>query len=231
MQVNYKNLSEWESQNCPNGKFNLERRDSPCSFLFSQLNPCVLNRNQLLQALRQYQPVNWDEKIFIPRFMSLLVHPRAYFRDHLPGHMTGSAWIVDETRQYVLLTHHAKLNRWLQPGGHADGDEDIYATAIREAREETGINDFVILSHDLFDIDIHNIPARADFPGHDHYDIRLLVSTTRSSTLTLTDESHALEWVPVSQVQQKSGNNASMLRMAEKVRTLLTAEQKHSKGD
>jgi 8-oxo-dGTP pyrophosphatase MutT (NUDIX family) len=198
---------------------------------FRCLNCCVLDRNHILQALRQYQPLNEDEKNFIPRFLSLLAHPRAYFRDHLPGHMTGSAWIVDESRQYVLLTHHAKLNRWLQPGGHADGDEDIYATALREAREETGISEFQILSEGLFDIDIHHIPARNDFPGHDHYDVRVLVSTPRNATLTLTDESHALEWVPVSLLRQKTNNNVSMLRMAEKVRTLFTAEQKQPKGD
>ena len=139
--------------------------------------------------------------------------------------MTGSAWIVDESRKYVLLTHHAKLNRWLQPGGHADGDENIFNVGLREAMEETGIPSFKYIPVGLFDIDIHPIPARGDVPEHDHYDIRILLEAPLESRLSITDESHDLAWVPLDLVAEKSGGNLSMKRMVRKVRMLFTAEE------
>lgn len=185
----------------------------------------TMTRHQLLDALAGYQTSFADEVIFIPQFISLLQHPRAYYRDHLPGHMTGSAWIIDETGRFVLLTHHAKLNRWLQPGGHADGDDNIFEVALKEAREETGLRDFKLLSRGLFDIDIHEIPERAGFPAHDHYDVRILLSAERKSGLVVTEESHALEWVAIDDLAARTGNIQSMLRMAEKTCRLFTAEK------
>jgi 8-oxo-dGTP pyrophosphatase MutT (NUDIX family) len=183
-----------------------------------------LNRSELTDALQRYSTSFAEERIFISDFLELLKDRKAYERDHLPGHMTGSAWIVDETRQFVLLTHHAKLDRWLQPGGHADGDEDIYNVAIREAEEETGIKEHKLLSTELFDIDIHLIPERANFPAHYHYDIRILLEAPRTSAIVVTGESHALEWVPVPAIPARSGHNHSMLRMLEKVSRLFAAE-------
>ena len=184
-----------------------------------------MTREELKKALTGYKTPFVDEEIFIPRFLNLLEHPRAYHRDHLPGHMTGSAWIVDETAGFVLLTHHAKLNRWLQPGGHADGEENIFEVALKEAREETGLVDFGVISTDLFDIDIHEIPERNGFPAHDHYDIRILLSAKRNTSLVITEESHALEWVNIHDLAARTGNNQSMLRMAEKSRFLFAAEK------
>lgn len=149
-------------------------------------------------------------------FVALLQHENAYLRTHLPGHMTGSAWIVNEGCTHVLLTHHAKLNRWLQPGGHADGDEDIIRVAMKEALEETGITHLKLVSEDLFDIDIHEIPQRKDFPSHDHYDIRFIIQADMNQKFTITEESHDLAWVPLEEVAARSGGNTSMVRMVEK---------------
>jgi 8-oxo-dGTP pyrophosphatase MutT (NUDIX family) len=184
-----------------------------------------LNRSALLQSLQVYHTTFDDERVFVPLFKSLLIHPRAYFRDHLPGHMTGSSWVIDKSRQYVLLTHHVKLNRWLQPGGHADGDEDIFGVAIREAKEETGLQNFSILRPDIFDIDIHKIPSRTDFPAHFHYDVRVLLQAEKDIALSISNESHALEWVHVGEVGARTDNNASIMRMVEKVKRLFAAQQ------
>lgn len=185
-----------------------------------------MSREDLLNSLEKYQTDYDDERCFISQFKDLLKHPRAFYRDHLPGHMTGSAWIVDETGGFVLLTHHAKLNRWLQPGGHADGEENIYEVALKEAKEETGIDNFRLISDALFDIDIHEIPERQGFPAHDHYDVRVLLSADRNTKLIVTDESNALQWVSIDQLAELTGNNFSMLRMAEKAAKLFTAQQK-----
>jgi 8-oxo-dGTP pyrophosphatase MutT (NUDIX family) len=182
------------------------------------------DRQTLIAALEIYKSGYREEEAFIPEFLRLLSHAAAYQREHLPGHMTGSAWIVDDSFEYVLLTHHAKLNRWLQPGGHADGDENIERVAIREAEEETGLKDFRKLSDDLFDFDIHLIPERKGFPAHYHYDIRILLQANRNDKLVVTEESHDLAWVHVDEIATRSENNISMIRMAEKTRAM-----KHSK--
>ena len=104
-------------------------------------------RQSLMRSIETYQSTSGDEVVFKNQFLELLKHPRAFFRDHLPGHITASSWIIDKDRKSVLLTHHAKLDRWLQPGGHADGQEDVLAVAQREAYEETGLTSLHLLLH------------------------------------------------------------------------------------
>jgi 8-oxo-dGTP pyrophosphatase MutT (NUDIX family) len=79
----------------------------------------------------------------------------SFSKENKEGHFTGSAWIVSPDRSMVLMTHHRKLNMWLQLGGHADGTEDLISVAIREAKEESGFNEFVLLSDRIFDLEIH----------------------------------------------------------------------------
>jgi 8-oxo-dGTP pyrophosphatase MutT (NUDIX family) len=176
------------------------------------------NREDLIGTLKSYSTNYPDEKIFIPRFLELLRHPRSFHRDHLPGHITASAWIVDESRKHVLLTHHAKLNRWLQPGGHADGDEDVLRVAIREAQEETGLTSLTLLNEKIFDIDIHTIPAGNSFPEHDHYDIRILLNADRNERYIISEESHDLAWLSLADVHSKVGADSSVLRLVQKIR-------------
>ncbi|AYB32332.1 NUDIX hydrolase [Chryseolinea soli] len=175
-----------------------------------------MNRQQLIATLQTYPSRDPDEIAFVPRFLDLLHHADAYHRTHLPGHITGSAWIVDTSKKFVLLTHHAKLNKWLQPGGHADGDENILNVALREVNEETGLHP-LDTPQSPFDIDIHPIPARPDFPEHLHYDVRFLFIADKNEPLLLSEESHALAWVPLTEVAAISQNNRSMMRMVDKL--------------
>jgi len=132
-----------------------------------------------------------------------------------PGHLTGSAWIVDATRRHVLLTHHRKLDKWLQPGGHADGDPDLLAVALREAREETGLTRLYAVSPNVFDVDRHWIPARGDTPGHWHLDLRFLIEADPAEALVMSNESHDLRWVELDRVATLNPEE-SMLRMVRK---------------
>ena len=176
-----------------------------------------MNRHELLKELNSYHPTDSVEREFVGRFVTLLKHPDAFQRSHLPGHITGSAWITDGMGKEVLLTHHAKLNRWLQPGGHADGDEDVVRVATREAVEETGLDGISPVDGKIFDIDIHTIPRRGDMPEHLHYDIRYLFTADRNQPLVVTEESHALSWVKLEDLSSMTEGNDSMLRMARKV--------------
>jgi len=180
----------------------------------------IASRQDLIKGLTSYQTQFNEEKAFCPQFLALLQQEGCYQRNHLPGHLTGSAFIIDKSRHYTLLTHHAKLNKWLQPGGHADGDENIAGVALREAREETGVTNFVFLQENIFDIDIHLIPARKDFPEHFHYDIRFLLEASRDERLVITEESHDLDWIELHKVGSLVSHSPAMMRLVEKVRLL-----------
>ncbi|MBU6377698.1 MAG: NUDIX hydrolase [Gammaproteobacteria bacterium] len=119
-------------------------------------------------------------------------------RQQPEAHFTASALVVDVEAGKIALLYHAKLRRWLQPGGHAEpGDGGLmHVTALREAREETGCE--VRLHHPtptLFDVDVHPIPARGDEPAHHHLDLRFLMVAEDPQRLTLNaDESSAVGW-------------------------------------
>jgi 8-oxo-dGTP pyrophosphatase MutT (NUDIX family) len=144
-------------------------------------------------------------------------HADCLLRSCAPGHLTGSAWIVDAPRRHALLTHHRKLGKWLQPGGHADGDSDLLAVALREAREETGLTRLRAASPGVFDVDRHWIAPRGDIPGHWHLDLRFLVEADPAEELMISDESHDLIWVDLARVAVLNPEE-SMLRMVRKTR-------------
>ena len=120
--------------------------------------------------------------------------PACFQRDFFPAHFTGSALVVNADGSRVLLHHHRNLDRWLQFGGHCDGDEDILRVARREALEESGIPGLIVASARPFDLDIHEIPARGSNPAHFHYDIRFMLIAPESAVPVLSEESHAVRW-------------------------------------
>ena len=121
-------------------------------------------------------------------------HPLdAHLRTCVEGHLTASALVIDESRGAALLTFHKKLNRWLQLGGHCDGDANLAAAALREATEESGI-DGLTIDPTPIDLDIHLIPARRDEPAHLHLDTRFVVYAPALSRESLSEESLELRW-------------------------------------
>jgi 8-oxo-dGTP pyrophosphatase MutT (NUDIX family) len=173
-------------------------------------------RAALIQFLSAYKSTYPEESLFPADFLKLLEAPACYERTHLPGHITGSAWIVTPERDFVLLVHHAKLNRWLQPGGHADGDENVLRVALREAEEETGLTDFKIIQELPFDVDIHPIPERKDFPAHLHYDVRFLIEASREEKIIISEESHDVKWIALSHLEHYT-TEQSVMRMKAKL--------------
>ncbi|WP_404544018.1 NUDIX hydrolase [Dyella jejuensis] len=140
---------------------------------------------------------------------------RPFDREHEAGHFTGSAWLVSKDGERVLLTHHRKLNRWLQLGGHADGDSDLAAVALREAHEESGLAGLMV-EPGIFDVDRHWIPERGNEPGHWHYDVRYVVRAGQDEAFVVGDESLDLAWVPVRDLADASATDDSLRRMARK---------------
>lgn len=169
----------------------------------------------LRDHLETYRCRNPGEAGTVERFVSLLEgHPRCFRRDCWAGHITGSAWLVDAAGRDVLLTHHRKLGIWVQLGGHSDGDPDTSCVARREAEEESGLR-VERLAPEIFDLDIHAIPARKADPEHLHFDVRYAFVTRSGRDYRVSDESHDLAWVPVHRLHEYS-REESMLRMARK---------------
>lgn len=149
----------------------------------------------------------------VQRYLSLLQAPNAFVRDRAGGHFTGSAWLVSADGSRVLLTHHRKLGRWLQLGGHADGDENLAAVALREAEEESGLTG-LSAEHAIFDIDSHRIPLRGDVRAHWHHDVRYVIRAGTDERFRVSAESLALAWVPIRELLVAPGTDVSMRRMA-----------------
>ena len=146
-------------------------------------------------------------------FARLADDPLAASRERREGHLTGSAWLVSGDGLRVLLTHHRKLDRWLQLGGHADGDTDLARVALREAEEESGLGGLAV-EPQVFDLDRHRIPARADEPEHWHYDVRFVVHARAGEAFAVSDESHALAWVDIAAIARDPAQDESLRRMA-----------------
>ncbi|PKL97396.1 MAG: NUDIX hydrolase [Gammaproteobacteria bacterium HGW-Gammaproteobacteria-7] len=169
---------------------------------------------QTLSAYRDRQTTQSDQFAAAEVFAGFLEsHPDVFQRSHAIGHFTGSAWLVSADGARVLLTHHRKLDRWLQPGGHADGDADLARVALCEAEEESGLKGLSVVP-EIFDLDRHRIPARMDEPEHWHYDVRFVVRTGDDEAFVVSDESHALAWRRIDEIAADTDAEASMQRMA-----------------
>ena len=139
----------------------------------------------------------------------------AYRRERLAGHYTASAWLVSSDGDRVLLTHHRKLDRWLQLGGHADGEHDLALAALKEAQEESGLTD-LRMERGLFDLDRHWIPEHKGVPAHWHYDVRFVVRAGANEAYVVSDESHDLAWREIAPLAKDTHADASLRRMAGK---------------
>jgi len=175
-----------------------------------------MHRKPFLELLEKYESRHSEEADVVERFRSFVAeNPDCFERSLQIGHITGSAWIISESGKETLLTHHRKLDIWVQTGGHADGECDVLAVAMKEAEEEAGLDSIEAVSSEIFDLDVHTIPARKSDPEHLHYDVRFAIRQTGKRDFVVSEESHDLAWVPLDELE-KYTTEESMLRMRKK---------------
>jgi 8-oxo-dGTP pyrophosphatase MutT (NUDIX family) len=154
---------------------------------------------RLVDQLVRHRPEGADETAHLASILSFVAaHPDPFDRRIPEAHLTASAFVLASDGSRVLLLHHRKLDRWLQPGGHAEaGETDGAAIALREAEEETGIADLRLhpVAPRPMDVDVHSIPARGSEPAHLHLDLRYAVIAEKTAALLRSaKEANALRW-------------------------------------
>ncbi|MDQ6808065.1 MAG: NUDIX hydrolase [Verrucomicrobiota bacterium] len=155
------------------------------------------------------------------RMIELLAsEPDCFVRSCFPAHFTGSALVVSAEGSKTLLHHHGKLDRWLQFGGHCDGEEDVLQVARREAREESGIEALIVAAARPFDLDIHKIPARGAEPEHWHYDVRYVLIAPEDAVFSRSAESRELRWFTPDEMESLP-LDAGLRRLVAKWRRLI----------
>jgi 8-oxo-dGTP pyrophosphatase MutT (NUDIX family) len=186
------------------------------------------SRDLVRDVVLRYRDANPHESAVVERILHLLArHPDCLLRTCRVGHVTASALVLSSDHRSCLLTHHRKLDRWLQLGGHVDGEAEPHLSALREAREESGMTEFSFLpplsdgSPLPFDLDVHSIPARKDEPEHEHHDFRYLLVAAPGQVLHISDESNDLQWFPLEQIAfESSSSDESLARLARKALAL-----------
>ena len=172
----------------------------------------------LAEARRQIQAAVLDgagQELLRARMLAFVdAHPDALDRRCPSGHLTGSALVVDDDRERVVLLHHRKLGRWLQPGGHADGNGDLAGVALEEASEEIGVTGLRLVTPAV-DADIHAIPARGEDPRHEHFDLRFVVLAPPGAEPVGNHESTAVRWFQRSQLDDH-GVDGELRRLIER---------------
>lgn len=171
-------------------------------------------RNKLLNYNSSYSE-EAESKIKMLEFLNNYKNP--FSRELAIGHFTASTFLLNSDKTKFLLMHHSKLNKWIQLGGHCDGDSNVLAVAIKEAKEESGIEEIEPISTEIYDIDIHYIPERYEELAHYHYDVRFLLKTIDNDDFIKNDEANELKWVGLSSYSSKDFSlERSVARMIEK---------------
>lgn len=179
----------------------------------------------LPSALKNYSSQYPEEETLVSNFEIFYkkFEADAFSRKTRTGHFTASAFLLSPSLDSVLLTHHQKLNIWVQLGGHIDENETPLTAALREAQEESGISEIEVLSKDILDIDQHLIPERGTEMTHHHLDLRFLLRS-KTQEFKTSAESKELKWFPLDESKLPTAEE-SVLRMLRKTKNFLENAQ------
>lgn len=156
--------------------------------------------------LDRFSPATPEETAALTQLRQFLqMTDNAYDRSNLIAHVVADAWIVNPARSHVLMVEHKVNKCWMAPGGHCDGDPDVMAGALREAREEAGVTDLrPLLGGGIFTLNSGHVPLRRREgriePDHIHFDVCFAFEAEDNMPLTISDESTGLEWIALAEI-------------------------------
>ena len=177
-----------------------------------------MQKDKLIRLIKDYP---YDDTNKAMTLLFLQNHDNFWSRTNLYGQITASCWVINQSRHIALMTHHKKLNKWFQLGGHIEAeDKDIYTASQRELEEESGLRSCKIRSTDIFDIDVHKIPSKKGVLEHFHFDIRILFEADDTETISFdTNESMLVQWMKLDEIEKVS-QEESIARMINKTKAL-----------
>ena len=155
---------------------------------------------ELLQILERYAPLNEQEARDRAVLMGLLrTGQNLWNRENEAAHLTASAWVVNGDRERVLMAYHNIYDSWSWLGGHADGERDLLAVAMREVREESGLARVAPVSEALFSLEILTVDGHEKrgryVPSHLHLNLTYLLEADEHELLAVKpDENSAVAW-------------------------------------
>lgn len=165
---------------------------------------------ELREKIEKYVPYNEQEekdKNTILKYMDAFEDTLT--RNNEFGHFTASAWVVNKERTKVLMIYHNIYKSWAWTGGHADGESDLLSVAVREVKEETGVENVKVLDDDIFSLEIvcvnGHIKRGKYVSSHVHLNVTYLLEVDENATLRIKeDENSGVKWVPIDEVEVTS---------------------------
>ena len=165
---------------------------------------------KIVEEIKKYRPCNEQEQRDKAVILAFLENNEdAFLRSNLLAHMTASSWIVNPERTKTLMVYHNLYDSWSWTGGHADGETDLLAVALREAREETGIAHVRPVSPEIFSLEVLTVDGHekrgAYVPSHLHMNVTYLLEAEESDTLRICkEENSGVAWFTLEEALKAS---------------------------
>jgi 8-oxo-dGTP pyrophosphatase MutT (NUDIX family) len=178
----------------------------------------TMQKAKLIQLIENYPHDDTNKALTL---LFLQSYSDFWSKANTYGHITASCWTINPSKDKALLTHHRKLDKWYQLGGHIEAsDTDIFSACHRELEEESGLQSGEIISKEIFDIDVHKIPTKKGVPEHFHFDIRILFEADDVEVISFDpNESMLVKWIKLDEIENVS-KEESIKRMINKTKNL-----------
>lgn len=157
----------------------------------------------IYEQIKAYRPWNEQERQDQALILAFLEkNPDAFYRTNLLAHMTASAWVVNPQRTRILMVYHRLYNSWAWTGGHADGEQDLLAVALREVREETGVQSLRPVTAEIYSLEVLTVDGHEKHgryvPSHLHLNLTYLLEAEEDQPLLVCEaENTAVAWFPL----------------------------------
>ena len=169
-----------------------------------------MNRQELMETIKAYQPFNEQEEMDNALILNWIeTQENAFSRDNTVAHMTASAWVVNKDRSKVLMVYHNIYHSWSWMGGHADGETDLLAVAIREVKEEAGISSVRPVSEEIFSLESLTVDGHVKrgsyVSSHLHLNVTYLLEADSEEHVSVKeDENSGVAWFSPEEALKKS---------------------------